>query len=246
MDEKRARPDDLTDILWASAASLPGDPERRVRGWLDTAGRLMLDGRADPDALVTLVASAGGEMLEVLDRYPPATAAVTGAVLAGWRDAGMPGTGRAAAEPHRGWRLQEWNGQQLNHFLPCLAVWHAAAAQRLGLDAGTARVWAACGLIDVGNAPEPPGVADPTDPDSEGFADDSDAGGADADEDYEELARWANGIGPGDAPLWFKAGYDSEDAVFLAGLLNEDPRKPSMRELQLRRRPPGPRIGPPG
>lgn len=92
----------LTEVLTASAAVLPGNSDRRVTGWLDAAERLLLDERAEPRALVVLALSAGGTVLECLERHPPATAASIQAVLDGWRDAQMPGTGQPANEPPGG------------------------------------------------------------------------------------------------------------------------------------------------
>lgn len=233
----------LTGALGASARRYGLDLEahrRLLARWLDDAERLLLDHRGDPQSLLALVLAVDGRVLASVDRHPPATARMTAAVIAGWRDDGMTGAGTAATEPAGGWNDRVWDGEPaVDEWLYPLAVFHAAAAERLGISPDDARDWARCGIIDPRNAPEYPEVEDPTDSGQDFAYSVTDPY---EDPNYRRLALWA-GVGPGQAPLWFLAGYPAEEAAVLAALPDGDPRKPTVRELALRAVPRGPRSG---
>lgn len=230
----------LTELLNSYAASaLPAPADAHLAAWHDAAVRLLLDRRADGLSLLALAASGGGPLLEAVDRFPPATAAGTEAVLAGWRDAALPRSGRPATRPPGGWGSGPWNGELPGAWLPGLAVFHAAAAARLGLRASRLRKWAACGLIDWQNAPDPPDVPDPTndaDWQVDRLGNRIPVYGTDPRDDpnYRALERWVHGVGVHDAPLWFQAGYDCDQAAELAALPDGHPSRPSRDELAAR------------
>jgi len=242
---------DLSRVEAAARAAarqfaLPAERLRHLVGeWLDAAELLLLDGRAAPASLLSLVLSADGRALTALDRNPPATARTVVAVLAGWRDDGMPGAGAPATDRPDGWADHEWDGVAPSSWLVPAAVFHAAALDRLGLAPEDARAWARCGIVDFANAPDVPDVVDPADPDAP-HEDPFVLTDADDDPDYRFLACWACDVGPALAPAWFAAGYGPEEAAWLSALPEGDHRKPTPGELSLRAKPRKARPGPPG
>lgn len=199
--------------------------------WLDAAERLRLDDRADPASLLALALTADGFALDLVDRHPPATPTMTVAILEAWRREGLQGCGIPARDPAEpAAQDARSNGSLPVPTVLVAAVFHAAAAGRLGLTVRRAAVWAASGLIDAGNSPDPVDVEDPTEYDAESDL----MTDPESDECYWTLARWMSEIGPEDAPLWYSAGYTWEEAAFASALPDGDRRKPSLEELRRR------------
>lgn len=230
---------DMSRVSAALTASLQtrkvpaSDPGELIGGWLDDAERLLLDGRADVPSLVRLILAAEGPGLSLLERHPPGRASTMCSVLQGWREAGLPGSGMPAVETPGGWDVDGWGCAPPDPQLVVAAAFHAAAADRLAWEPSHVVRWAACGLIDVWNAPDPPDVADPTIGDScqELMLNPED------DQHYRILASWTTEVGPEQAPRWFSVGYSWDEAAFLLSLPDGDHRKPNARELALRTMP---------
>lgn len=150
-----------------------------------------------PDLEELAIAGAPPHRLEwVLLPYLGGDAAMTAAVLAGWREAGIDDAGRPATAPAHGWATASWDGQSPTDMCLVHATRHASAARAVGLTLPVARAWAAGGVIRLpGDWPKT--VADRA---------------VATQQTRRRLLAWAEAVPRDEAPLWCAAGYSPYEA----------------------------------